>query len=127
MVLVTNYQCTSISVFFPAYWWSEAAVHQYKETNEWPEELFGTTILQQTSNQIHLWLNTYGDQFGWRFFCTFDELSQVQERLKLGGVFIATAHGGDEMGHVELLSKDKPRKNFFATHYIADAIWQYTG
>jgi hypothetical protein len=126
MVLVTNYQCTSISVFFPAYWWSDEALKQYAETTQWPEEIIGTTILQQSSNQIHNWMNIYGDQFGWRFYGDFTELSHIQERITLGGVFLATAHGGKTVGHVELLSKEKPRKSFFLTHYIAKAIWQYT-
>lgn len=125
MVLITNHQCNSIHVFFPAYWWSEASLVQYTQTGEWPEEIIGETILAQSSNQIHRWMHQYGAQFGWILFGDFSALEHAQQRMRLGGVFLATAYHEESHGHVELLTTDKPRKQFHMYQEKPNAIWQY--
>ena len=125
MVLITNHQCTSEGIFFPAYWWTDASIQHYADTGQWPEEIIGETIQIQTSNSLHLWMHQYGEQFGWVFFGHFDSLFEVQQRIRLGGIFLATAHNSQSHGYVERLTQDRPRKMF--PHYLEsnNAIWQY--
>ena len=100
-------------------------MEQHKEGKDWPEEIVGKTVHPLNCNELHIWMGSYGVQLGWKRYGDFSALEKAQKLMLEDNFFLATAHGGKGMGYVELLGKTKPRKGFFADHFVVRTIWIY--
>ena len=128
MIRITQYQCSKHQLFIPVYWWKKSVLERYADVDagEWPEEIIGETVQPMTCNGLHVWMGDYGVQLGWSRYGDFSSLEKAQKEISRGNFFLATAHGGKGSGYVELLGKSKPRKGFFAAHFVASTLWKYT-
>lgn len=79
--------CHLAGTYLPRVWWTARAIARLL-AGESVTAAYGSTLLEQTANQLFDWLNEWGDEFGWvRAF----DLSLLQERVNEGTVGIVCA------------------------------------
>lgn len=79
--------CYLAGTYLPRVWWTSRAIARLT-AGESVTAAYGSTLLEQTANQLFDWLNEWGDEFGWvRAF----DLSLLQERVNEGTVGIVCA------------------------------------
>lgn len=118
-------QCAKREIFFPLLWWKENVLKKVREGEGFPEPCPENTLRMQNSNEIHMWFHQYGKLHQWFPFGAFSKVDEAQELVRNGKTIIATAHGGDIDGYVELLDGKEVVDDFFKEHYIARFLWVY--
>jgi hypothetical protein len=79
--------CHLARAYLPRVWWTDRAVAGLT-AGEAVNAAYGTTIREQTANQLFDWLNDWGDDFGWvRVF----DFSLLQSKVNDGAVGLICA------------------------------------
>jgi hypothetical protein len=118
-------QCARKDVFFPLLWWKEEILQSVRQGDSFPEPCPHSNLRMLNSNEIHNWFHQYGKIHNWIPFGAFKRIEEAQQFVKKGRIIIATAHGGDKNGFVELLNGEEVVEGFFAEYYIARFLWEY--
>ena len=118
-------QCAKREIFFPLLWWKEEVLKKVRKEEPFPEPCPENTLRMQNSNEIHMWFHQYGKLHQWFPFGPFSKVDEAQTLVRNGETIIATAHGGNMDGYVELLDGKEVVDDFFKDHYIARFLWVY--
>jgi hypothetical protein len=79
--------CYLARAYLPRVWWTDRAVASLR-AGQAVSAAYGTTIREQTANQLFDWLNDWGDDFGWvRVF----DFKLLQSQVNQGGVGLICA------------------------------------
>ena len=83
-----------------AYWWKPSILAKIQRQEIDPQPIIGSTVDILDSNGIHLWMQSFGQQFGWKPLCAWrpEKMNQIIQACKDFGFVLLTGHGGEEQG-----------------------------
>lgn len=96
------YDCCYLGqAYLPRVWWTSRAISRLSSGHS-VTAAYGSSIREQTANQLFDWLIDWGDEFGWvRAF----DLTLLQERVNDGtiGIICAQNHDLSRSGHITVV------------------------
>lgn len=125
LLQVIEQQCSKKNVFFPLLWWKDEVLRNVRQGEPFPEACPHSTLRMLNSNEIHTWFHQYGRMHHWIPFGSFSKIQEAQAAVSEGRILMATAHGGNKQGYVELLDGQDVYEAFHEPHYIGRFLWEY--
>jgi predicted chitinase len=94
--------CYLCGVYLPRVWWRPAALKEIEKDPEVKDKVkveYGTTVRELRANDLHDWLEDYGESFGWRSVTDLDEL-QAAANVGEVGIIVAKRRDNGRPGHI---------------------------
>ena len=100
MQVIEYVEAAQTSGVLVAYWWKPNILAGIQRQEIDPQPIIGSTVDILDCNGIHLWMQRFGQQFGWKPLCPWraDKMDMITQACQDLGFVILTGHGGNEAG-----------------------------
>ncbi len=96
--------CCLCGVYLPRVWWRPAALDKIREGQK-VDVKYNTTVRELRANDLHDWLEDYGESFGWRSVTDMDEL-QAAANVGEVGIIVAKRRDNGRPGHITAVAPE---------------------